>query len=390
MFAALAALALLCCPPPGATVRTARYDVYAEGVDAADTAAMLDALHAHLTKHFGRAPKDRLRVEVYATKDAFDAALKRDKVAAVQSGGYYAPETKAAYLWVQPSEYWTRQLILHEATHQFHLLVAGGNTAVDPAWYGEGIAEYFGGHNWDGKELKVGVVPAVSLEDYPAQALKQFGELKENLDGIARGDVACERPVGWAMVSFLSATQPARWKALAAQLDAHKKPEKAWEKSFGRAGPDMVKAFKDWLASHQQPLRIVWVSWQERGDAIEGKSASGCGALFRKAPDAFEAAIELRSGTLRAGLMFNYRDNDSYVTLQVTKDKASVVRWTKGVWTVLSAIDIDPAVPPVASYRRDGADAVVSVNGREAGRLPAEGEAGLWLENCEVFFRLKK
>lgn len=390
MIHALAAIALLACPPPGATVKTAHYDVYAETVDAADTGAMLEALHAHLLKYFGRAPKERLKIQVYATKEAFEEALKRDKVGSVEAGGFYAPETKTGYLWVQPSEYWTRQLILHEATHQFHLLTTAGNNAVPCGWYGEGLAEYFGGHNWDGKELKTGVVPAVSLENYPAQALRQFTDLKENLDGIVRGDIACDRALGWAIVHFLVNNHAARWKVLTAQLDAHKKTEKSWEKAFGKTGPEFVKAFKDWLLSHQQPLRIVWIDWQERGDAIEGKSGSGCGALFRETPSAFEAAIELKKGTLRAGFMFNFKNNDDYVTLQVTRDRAAVVKWTKGVWSELAGAAIDPAVPPVASYRRDGGDAVLSVNGKEIGRMPADGEAGLWLENCEVYFRLKK
>ncbi len=390
MIHALAAITLLACPPPGAAVKTAHYDVYAETIDAADAGAMLEALHAHLLKYFGRAPKERLRIEVYASKSAFEEALKRDKVATVEAGGFYAPQTKTGYLWVQPSEYWTRQLILHEATHQFHLLAVAGNNAVPCGWYGEGLAEYFGMHNWDGKELRTGVVPAVTLENYPAQALKQFGDLKENLEGIARGEVACDRALGWAIVHFLANNHAARWKALTAQLDAHKKTDKSWEKAFGRTGADFAKAFKEWLTSHQQPLRILWIDWQERGDAIEGKSGSGCGALFREPPAAIEATLELRKGELKAGFIFNHRSNDDYVTLQVTKGRAAVVRWTKGIWTELSGAAIDASVPPVASYRRDGTDAVLSVNGAEIGRLPAEGDAGLWLEGCEVFFRLKK
>ncbi len=390
MIHALAAIALLACPPPGATVKTAHYDVYTETIDAADTGAMLEALHGNLTKFFGRAPKERLRVEVYATHDAFEEALKRDKVGTVEAGGFYAPETKTGYLYVQPSEYYTRQLLLHEATHQFHLLTTAGNNAVPAAWYGEGLAEYFGMHNWDGKELRTGVVPAVTLENYPAQALKQFGDLKENLEGIARGDVPCDRPLGWALVHFLVNKEPARWKALTAQLDAHKKTDKSWEKAFGKTGAEFAKAFKDWLASHQQPLRILWVSWQERGDAIEGKSGSGCGALFRTPPTAVEATLELRKGELKAGFIFNHKSNDDYVTLQVTKGRAAVVRWTKGIWNEISAAEIDASVAPVASYRREGADAVLTVNGKEIGRIPAEGDAGLWLEGCEVFFRLKK
>ncbi|KAF0245971.1 MAG: hypothetical protein FD180_1114 [Planctomycetota bacterium] len=391
MILPLLGLTLLACPPPGVEHKTAHYDLYAESVGAEDAGAMLEELHAHLSKYFGRAPKERLRIEVYATFEKFQEALKRDKVATVEAGGFYAPETRKGYLYVQPSEYWTRQLILHEATHQFHLLTSAGNTAPSAAWYTEGLAEYFGTHNWDGKKLETGVIAAATLEDFPAKALKQFGDLKEDLDGIAKGTVACDRSVGWALVHFLVNNHAVRWKSLAAQLDTRKNPEKAWEKSFGKTSPEFVKSFKDWLASHQQPLRIVWQSWQERGNAIEGKSQTGCGAMFRDAPSTIEAAIELKKGTLKAGFMFNFKSKDDYMTLQVTAERASVVKWDKGIWRQVSGAEIDKAVAtPVASYRRDGEDAVLSVNGKEIGRLKAEGEVGLWLEACEVWFRLKK
>ncbi|MCF6228746.1 MAG: hypothetical protein L3J82_08830, partial [Planctomycetes bacterium] len=51
--------------------------------------------------------------------------------------------------------YRTRRIILHEARHQFDSLVAKTGWGV-PAWYHEGIAEYWSMHNWDGKKLELG------------------------------------------------------------------------------------------------------------------------------------------------------------------------------------------------------------------------------------------
>lgn len=51
--------------------------------------------------------------------------------------------------------YRTRRIILHEARHQFDYLVAKTGWSV-PAWYHEGIAEYWSMHNWDGKKLELG------------------------------------------------------------------------------------------------------------------------------------------------------------------------------------------------------------------------------------------
>jgi hypothetical protein len=175
--AAWFAAALAAAEPAGIETRSAHYDLYTESVDAAEAGAVLDALWDRLKEHFGSAPEGRLRVEVYATKDGMHGALERDRQWKVDAGGCYAPDTKKAYLWVQPSESFTRQLLIHEATHQFHFLAATGNRGPAAEWYTEGLAEYFGMHNWDGKELKIGVVPAVSLEDYPAQAARQLSAL---------------------------------------------------------------------------------------------------------------------------------------------------------------------------------------------------------------------
>ncbi|MCE9582539.1 MAG: hypothetical protein K8T20_08610, partial [Planctomycetes bacterium] len=187
-------LASALCAAAEPDVATKHYDVHAEGMDAKEAGAILEALWEQLAKYFGGSPKGRLRVEIAATKEGFEAALKKDKVGDVEAGGFYWPGTKTAYLFVQPSAFYTRQLLIHEATHQFHLLTAAGNKPPLAAWYGEGLVEWFGLHNWDGKELKTCVVPAVTLEDYPAQALKQLGDLKDDIVGVATGKVACDRP----------------------------------------------------------------------------------------------------------------------------------------------------------------------------------------------------
>jgi hypothetical protein len=51
--------------------------------------------------------------------------------------------------------YRTRRIVLHEARHQFDLLVAG-TFLHQPAWYREGTAEYYSVHDWDGKTLRMG------------------------------------------------------------------------------------------------------------------------------------------------------------------------------------------------------------------------------------------
>jgi hypothetical protein len=376
--------------PASPDVTTAHYDVHAEGMDAQEAGAILEELYKQLTKYFGGSPKGRLVVNVSASKEGFEEALKKDKQGHLESGGYYSPETKKAYLFVQPSAYYTRQLLIHEATHQFHFLVATGNKPPAAAWYAEGLVEYFGMHNWDGKELKTGVVPAVSLEDYPAQALKQLGELKDDITGVATGRTGCDRPLSWALVHYLANRQAANWRSLAALLDEGRKPDKAWEKVFGKTGAEFAKDFRAWLEGHQQPLREIFVTWQERGDAVEGSAGPMGVAVYRSAPDSIAVEVEPVSGTLCAGLAFNFTANDDYCVFRAEGQKAHAMHFLKGTWGELGSADLDGAAKPVLEFKRDGGDAVLSACGHEVYRGPAAGEVGLCVEGCCARFRVKK
>lgn len=371
-------------------VTTEHYSISADGIDANEAGRVLEALHRRLAEYFGKTPPGVLRVEVFATVDAFHAALRRDRQAEVQAGGYYAPDTKTAYLFVQPSEYFTRQLLLHEATHQFHFLVATGNRLPACGWYTEGIAEYFGMHDWDGASLDVGAIPALSLEDYPAAARKQFVDAGRDIEAIATGGKPCDRPLAWALFHFLRNRYPKPFAALSARLDAGAKPEEAWRAEFDGL-PALTREFETWVEFHQQPFRIEWISWQERGAQVEGKAAVVSAAFFKEAPLSFEAEMELVSGTMKAGIAFNEVSKDDYCLFQVLPGAARVVRRSEGAWKVLASAPLpDRDGPPVVSYLLESGEAVLSANGREVYRAKAAGDVGLNVEGCCVRFRLRK
>jgi hypothetical protein len=56
------------------------------------------------------------------------------------------------WAYVQPGNYYTRHLVLHEGTHAFMHFFLGG---VGPAWYAEGMAELMGVHRWAGGRLEL-------------------------------------------------------------------------------------------------------------------------------------------------------------------------------------------------------------------------------------------
>jgi hypothetical protein len=69
------------------------------------------------------------------------------------------PEFRAGFqrrhnLWfyLQPGDYYTRHLLIHEGTHGFMLWFLSGYGAP---WYGEGMAEQFGVHSWHDQKLEL-------------------------------------------------------------------------------------------------------------------------------------------------------------------------------------------------------------------------------------------
>lgn len=61
-------------------------------------------------------------------------------------------------IWVmrQPSEYYTRHLLLHEGVHA---LAIEQFDSTGPSWYAEGLAEMLGVHRGSGDQVKINVIP---------------------------------------------------------------------------------------------------------------------------------------------------------------------------------------------------------------------------------------
>lgn len=56
------------------------------------------------------------------------------------------------WFFVQPDDYYTRHLLLHEGTHAFMIWFGNG---LGAPWYAEGMAELLGLHRWSDGELKI-------------------------------------------------------------------------------------------------------------------------------------------------------------------------------------------------------------------------------------------
>jgi hypothetical protein len=66
--------------------------------------------------------------------------------------------SRGAMLWLneQPTDFYRRELLLHEGTHSFMNNVLHG---MGPPWFAEGMAEYLGTHRWHDGRLTLGYMP---------------------------------------------------------------------------------------------------------------------------------------------------------------------------------------------------------------------------------------
>ncbi|HMO12890.1 MAG TPA: hypothetical protein PKD64_03685 [Pirellulaceae bacterium] len=81
------------------------------------------------------------------------------------------------WLYVQPGEYYTRHLLLHEGTHAFMWRFLGG---LGAPWYSEGMAEMLAIHRWDGGEL------LMNYKQARREELPYWGRVKLIRDAVAQ------------------------------------------------------------------------------------------------------------------------------------------------------------------------------------------------------------
>ncbi len=371
---------------------TEHYDLHVEWLDAPQVGRILEQFYAQATAFFGKAPKKRLRVEVYATRERWVAALRADgQTVPTDSGGLYSPETRKAYLYLQPSEYSTRHLLLHEAAHQFHYLASTGNRSPADPWYTEGLAEYFAMHSWDGKTLKTGVVPAITLEDRPEAALRNFEAAGKNLAGLVTGTLAADRPEAWALVRWLVLSQPERFRELRRALDLGQKSKQAWSRVFGAVTPHQVQQFRESLVKEQQPWKVVWIHWEPRGDQLEGRSETNALAVLKSPASRLEVEITCTSETV-AGVVFGFQSKDEFLLFQlIGKNRVRVMKRSRGKWEQVLYRD-KPAggsADVLLVIRDSGGSNRLLANGVEIATFEQVGDLGLNVDAGRALFRVR-
>lgn len=396
-------LALLAAPE---TVETEHYRLVSEGprAEAEEFARVLEAAWPRFEAYFRAKPKlakgERLEVRFFATREAWAGDVARaGSVVPSGAGGYYWEADKVARLYRQPTRLFTRALLIHEATHQFHFLACTRNRAPVSYWYKEGVAEFLGWNEWDGERLVLGVLPLVALEDYPAQALEALrGGV--DIEAVVEGKVEPSRPVAWAIYRHLATGDGGKplkgFDRIAEKLDSGAKPSSAFWKAFGQPAA-YRKSLVAWLEREQQPFVPVFNEWEPVGPAaVRGVAGVVTVCRLQAKATKLRAVVEPPGGdgvTWRVGGLLHFAGPEDYAVFLV--DEAGRFRASRrmdGAWQMLeegavAARDADGRLGFEVSVT--GTAVEVALDGGEK-RGPwdlPKPALGLALEGCEAVFR---
>jgi len=386
-------------PDGGTLVETTHYRLHVRGLseDEADRLGQLaetawEGWQAYFPTAFELAPDDPFEVYVEATYDDFSNRLLSDGLNpddASGAGGYYHPATRSAYIYVQPTVWYTRVLFLHELAHQAHRQSRGD---VDvQGWYAEGIAEFISRHDWDGECLRLGVVPHLSLEDPAAQAAATLGDA--DLTSWFEDGAWSGRPLAMEFLR-MGDTEPdlaEGWKALRSILDSQGSADVLTvEEELGLSMSAIEERFVQFVSGDQEPMVPVYLEWLHRTPTSVRGWSEGVITIARNkvTPDQVSLTSEApESGG--AGLLFSWDSGTDFDALVLNPDGAL---WTfnategSNVWNPVGSVTA-PSGPVAWTLTHDGDEAVVTVNAEQV-RLPlgATPAVGLVVENDDIIF----
>lgn len=388
--------------PAGA--RTAHYEIASDGprAEAEEWGLVLEAAWPQFRAFFGGEPalRDGARLSLIVTQDAgawteaIRSAGGSPPGPTSGAGGYYDPVSRGAYLFRQPTVWYTRTLLLHEAAHQFHYLAATSNRAPPAVWYVEGVAEHLSHHTWDGTRLRLGVVPLLSLEDRPAKALEAVAAPTFALAPLVSGE-SSPRPESMHLVRFLLEGEQGqyrkRFRSLAEKLDHGGSAKALFARTFGAEEP-LLEAWRRWLPEAQQPWVPIHVEWEARGErALRGRSGVVSVCRVRGPTQRVATTWSAPDGPWRAGALLHFTSMEDWSVGLVDGSTVRVHRRTKTGWEFLPAA----LPPPPAAGRpwslvaeRAGSRVTLTVNGARVGAWDLPGDAlGLALDACQIDFR---
>ena len=266
------------------------------------------------------------------------------------SGGFYDKLGNTIFLFLQPTSYYTRHVMLHEVTHWYCHQILRERYDRLPLWFIEGLADHCAFHTWDGKRLQAIHLPRVSLENYPkrlqalleqftstrmetevspasiAELIRQSKQRTSLQSGIVNHDVYA---IFWGVTSFLLERHPTELRRFIADCLDH-------EDHAGRhrAFPPKWRDLTAWAETKQLPWEWVWNRWEDDGKTLTGVSDTTA-LMVKRSPASMSAngdvlldvqAKPLLQGTV-FGIVLNYGDSDHFEAIQWRDLTATTVSW---------------------------------------------------------------
>lgn len=264
---------------------------------------MAEQLYPTLEGFFGPLPPDRegrpyqMTAFLMSEPQRFlDAKLINESRVQPHEGWYRGSE----FWWnLQPSAYYTRHLLLHEATHCFmHVM-----PPVDcPPWYVEGMAEVFGTHATDAAgKLQLGVMPA-RPEDFSGWA--RISVIQDEVKAGRLLDV--DQILALRFNDFQKLPAYAWSWALCHYLNNHPRYQKPFRELAKRVfDGGFQKQFADLFARDMPDLKDEWLLYasqlQYGHDIVHGKMEFSPGLEVDKEQPAKAVAIFAQRGWQSAG-----------------------------------------------------------------------------------------
>ena len=282
-----------------------------------------ERLNKSLAPVFQKSPiQETATVYLYNDRDSFVVSLASHgidpkRLSTSHPGGFFDLATGKISTFRQPTEYYTRHVLLHEFVHWYVYQLLKGKTESLPLWFQEGLADHFAMHVWDGQVLQIATIPQVMLEDYPARALEAVRKIKtgqtieHSLDRYA---------LYWAMTRHLLTRQPEKLSEMI-------------QRGFPDEEPVDWNALESGLETEQIPWLWVWNSWEQVGpgaysEPVERNDANSVATNGSgKTPDQFANGFNILGASFTSGMMIR-KETPDFLNVRITPQSHP---WTMGL-----------------------------------------------------------
>ena len=371
----------------GYAVSTAHYQLEILGFDeeeATKLGALAETAWEGFASFFGAEVTGPLVVRIAADEAGFSAMLAEDGLTDLEgAGGYYDPNNGRAYLYRQPTAYYSRVLMLHELVHQYQDQTS--YTSGLPFWYVEGLAEALSRHHWDGDCLQLRVRPLLSWEDLAAQAQNALDaglDLSAVLIGASSG-----RPIAQELVRLLSgdpAFAPgfAAWRAEVAGGASATDPH-VFEAHITDT-PTLLAALEAFVPEDQEPMAPVYLDWIPEGStAARGFAEYSSAARVKGEVTTFQMTTDWPADSANLGAVYGYDSATGDMELAFVDAGGNVSRFAivggAVTWDVLGAVS--PAETVDWSHAAGADSTTVTIGGASVDlprSLPPTGGLALY------------